>query len=174
MTEVDTMRNLKKSVDRIIEFLTCTLFVVMVAVASWQVLSRFILKSPSTITEELLRYSLIWLAMLAAAYVVGKNQHIAITFLRDRLVENSKITLDILIQSIFLLFAAIIMVYGGGRAVSLTMAQISPALHLPMGFVYLALPLSGVFILFYSTTNIIELMNKKKKITFINEEKKAS
>ncbi|OAS83425.1 MULTISPECIES: TRAP transporter small permease [Metabacillus] len=168
------MRNLKKSVDRIIEFLTCTLFVVMVAVASWQVLSRFILKSPSTFTEELLRYSLIWLAMLAAAYVVGKNQHIAITFLRDRLVENSKITLDILIQSIFLIFAAVIMVYGGGRAVSLTMAQISPALHLPMGFVYLALPLSGVFILFYSTTNIIELMNKKKKISYINEEKKAS
>ncbi|WP_338786529.1 TRAP transporter small permease [Metabacillus sp. FJAT-53654] len=168
------MRNLKKSVDRIIEFLTCTLFVVMVAVASWQVLSRFILKSPSTFTEELLRYSLIWLAMLAAAYVVGKNQHIAITFLRDRLVENSKITLDIVIQSIFLLFAAIIMIYGGGRAVSLTMAQISPALHLPMGFVYLALPLSGVFILFYSTTNIIELMNKKKKISYINEEKKAS
>jgi TRAP-type C4-dicarboxylate transport system permease small subunit len=90
------------------------------------------------------------------------------------LVENSKITLDIVIQSIFLLFAAIIMVYGGGRAVSLTMAQISPALHLPMGLVYLALPISGVFILFYSTTNIIELMNKKKKILFINEEKKAS
>jgi TRAP-type C4-dicarboxylate transport system permease small subunit len=174
MIEVDTMRNLKKSVDRIIEFLTCTLFVVMVAVASWQVLSRFILKSPSTFTEELLRYSLIWLAMLAAAYVVGKNQHIAITFLRDRLVENSKITLDIVIQSIFLLFAAVIMVYGGGRAVSLTMGQISPALHLPMGLVYLALPLSGVFILFYSTTNIIELLNKKKNIPFINEEKKAS
>ncbi|MBO1510250.1 TRAP transporter small permease [Metabacillus bambusae] len=168
------MRNLKKSVDRIIEFLTCTLFVVMVAVASWQVLSRFILKSPSTFTEELLRYSLIWLAMLAAAYVVGKNQHIAITFLRDRLVENSKITLDIIIQSIFLIFAAVIMVYGGGRAVSLTMGQISPALHLPMGLVYLALPLSGVFILFYSTTNIIELMHKKKKIPYINEEKKAS
>ncbi|MFV2047161.1 TRAP transporter small permease [Metabacillus sp. YM-086] len=163
------MRDVKKSVDRVIEFLTCTLFLLMVAVASWQVLSRFILKNPSTFTEELLRYSLIWLAMLAAAYVVGKNEHIAITFLRDRLIEESRIKLDILIQSFFLLFSAIIMVYGGAKAVSLTMAQISPALHLPMGFVYLALPLSGVFILFYSTTNILELLHKKKKVTVIKQ-----
>lgn len=174
MIEVDTMRNLKKSVDRVIEFITCTLFIIMVAVSSWQVLSRFILKSPSTFTEELLRYNLIWLAMLAAAYVVGKNQHIAITFLRDRIIEDSKIKLDIVIQSIFILFSAVIMVYGGGKAVFLTMAQISPALHLPMGFVYLALPLSGLFILFYSTINILELLNKQKKITIINAEKKAS
>ncbi|WP_251398859.1 TRAP transporter small permease [Metabacillus litoralis] len=163
------MRDVKKSVDRVIEFLTCTLFLLMVAVASWQVLSRFIFKNPSTFSEELLRYSLIWLAMLATAYVVGKNEHIAITFLRDRLIEESRIKLDILIQSIFLLFSAIIMVYGGAKAVSLTMAQISPALHVPMGFVYLALPVSGVFILFYSTTNILELLHKKKKVTVIKQ-----
>ena len=163
------MRDVKKSVDRVIEFLTCTLFLLMVAVASWQVLSRFILKNPSTFSEELLRYSLIWLAMLATAYVVGKNEHIAITFLRDRLIEESRIKLDILIQSVFLLFSAIIMVYGGAKAVSLTMAQISPALHVPMGFVYLALPVSGVFILFYSTTNILELLHKKKKVTVIKQ-----
>lgn len=169
MIEVDTMRDVKKSVDRVIEFLTCTLFLLMVAVASWQVLSRFIFKSPSTFSEELLRYSLIWLAMLATAYVVGENEHIAITFLRDRLIEESRIKLDILIQSIFLLFSAIIMVYGGAKAVSLTMAQISPALHVPMGFVYLALPVSGVFILFYSTTNILELLHKKKKVTVIKQ-----
>ncbi|MCM3412789.1 TRAP transporter small permease [Metabacillus litoralis] len=169
MIEVDTMRDVKKSVDRVIEFLTCTLFLLMVAVASWQVLSRFIFKNPSTFSEELLRYSLIWLAMLATAYVVGKNEHIAITFLRDRLIEESRIKLDILIQSIFLLFSAIIMVYGGAKAVSLTMAQISPALHVPMGFVYLALPVSGVFILFYSTTNILELLHKKKKVTVIKQ-----
>ncbi len=172
MIEGDTMRYVKKSVDRVIEFLTCALFLVMIAVASWQVLSRFILKNPSTFTEELLRYSLIWLAMLATAYVVGRSEHIAITYLRDRLDEDSAKKLDIVIQAFFLLFSATVMVYGGAKAVSLTMAQISPALHLPMGYVYLALPLSGVFILFYSVINIQEIKNRKKKVIII-EEKKA-
>ncbi|HZH62034.1 MAG TPA: TRAP transporter small permease [Metabacillus sp.] len=167
------MKHVKKSIDRVIEFLTCTLFLIMIAVASWQVLSRFILKNPSTFTEELLRYSLIWLAMLATAYVVGKSEHIAISFLRDKMDEDSGFKLDIVIQAFFLLFSATIMVYGGVKAVSLTMAQISPALHVPMGFVYLALPLSGVFILVYSTINILELVNKKKKVTII-EERNAS
>lgn len=163
------MKHVKKSIDRVIEFLTCTLFLIMIAVASWQVLSRFILKNPSTFTEELLRYSLIWLAMLATAYVVGKSEHIAISFLRDKMDEDSGFKLDIVIQTFFLLFSATIMVYGGIKAVSITMAQISPALHVPMGFVYLALPLSGVFILVYSTINILEIVNKKKKVTIIKE-----
>lgn len=167
------MKHVKKSIDRVIEFLTCALFLIMIAVASWQVLSRFILKNPSTFTEELLRYSLIWLAMLATAYVVGKSEHIAISFLRDKLDEDSGFKLDIVIQAFFLLFSATIMVYGGAKAVTLTMAQISPALHVPMGFVYLALPLSGVFILVYSSINILEIVNKKKKVTII-EERNAS
>lgn len=174
MIEGDTMRYVKKSVDRVIEFLTCALFLVMIAVASWRVLSRFILKNPSTFTEELLRYSLIWLAMLATAYVVGRSEHIAITYLRDRLDEESANKLDIVIQVFFLLFSATIMVYGGAKAVSLTMAQISPALHLPMGYVYLALPLSGVFILFYSSINILHILNRKKKIETMMEERSVS
>ncbi|MBD1382893.1 TRAP transporter small permease [Bacillus sp. IB182487] len=155
---------MKKYTDKLIEFLTCTLFMIMVAVASWQVLRRYILNNPSTVTEEFLRFSLIWLAMLAAAYIVGKNQHIAITFLRDRMTENSRIKLDIAIQIIFLLFSSFIMVYGGGKAVSITMNQISPALNLPMGLVYLALPVSGIFIIFYSSIHLIQLMNDKKML----------
>ncbi len=174
MIEVDKMIYVKKSVDRVIEFLTCALFLVMIAIASWQVLSRFILKNPSTFTEELLRYSLIWLAMLATAYVVGKSEHIAITYLRDSLDEESRYKLDIVIQAFFLLFSATIMVYGGAKAVSLTMDQISPALHLPMGYVYLALPLSGVFILFYSSVNILQILSRKKLKGPMIEERNAS
>lgn len=157
------MSNAKKYADKLIEFITCTLFLVMIAVACWQVLSRYILETPSSITEEFLRFSLIWLSMLGAAYVVGKNAHLAITFMRDRLAENSRIKLDIVIQSIFLLFAAVIMIFGGGKAVSLTMSQISPSLQIPMGYIYLALPVSGLFILFYSAVNIAQLLEANRK-----------
>ena len=30
-------------------------------------------KNPSTLTEEFVRFALVWLAMLASAYVVGKR-----------------------------------------------------------------------------------------------------
>lgn len=164
------MQNAKKYVDKTLEFITVTLFLVMTAIATWQVLSRYILQSPSTTTEEFIRFSLIWLSMLASAYVVGRKSHIAITLLSDRLKHTKKLVLDIVIQVSFLVFAAVIMVYGGIRAVSLTMPQISPSLSIPMGLVYLVLPVAGILIIFYSCFNIIELLDEKK--TSLTEETK--
>lgn len=157
------MINAKKYVDKVLEFVTCTIFALMVAVTAWQVISRFILNNPSTATEEFVRFGLIWLSMLAAAYVVGRKGHIAITLLSEKLKDGKKLVLGLVIQSGFLLFAAVIMIYGGSRAVSFTMAQISPSLGVPMGLVYLSLPVSGVLILFYSSINILELLRERKE-----------
>jgi TRAP-type C4-dicarboxylate transport system permease small subunit len=156
------MQSMKKIVDKVLKVVTSTLFLIMVAITFWQVISRYVLNNPSTITEEFLRFSLIWLSMLAAAYVVGKKSHIAFTLLSDNLKNSKKIVIDIVIQASFFVFAAVIMVYGGGKAVSLTMAQISPSLNVPMGLVYLSLPVSGILIIFYSFLNLLELLEQRK------------
>lgn len=155
------MESLKRYMDRCLEFITISLFLVMVAVTMWQVIARYILNDPSSLTEEFVRFSLIWLSMLSGAYVVGKKSHIAITLLSDRLNHGKKLVLDIVIQTSFLVFGAMIMVYGGFRAVSISMAQISPSLNIPMGFVYLSLPISGALIILYSTINIITLIKER-------------
>ncbi|WP_396335542.1 TRAP transporter small permease, partial [Enterococcus faecium] len=41
----------------------------MVAVVLWQVFSRTVLGNPNTVTEELVRFGLVWFAMLSSAYV---------------------------------------------------------------------------------------------------------
>lgn len=66
-------------------FITCTIMGFMVIVAIWQVFTRYVLNSPSTISEELLRYSLIWVSMLGAAYAFGNKKHIAIEFIIEKL-----------------------------------------------------------------------------------------
>lgn len=148
--------------DRLLQTITSTLLMVMVLVTSWQVISRYILNNPSSLTGEFLRFGLIWFSLLAGAYVVGKKSHIAITFLSNKIKsENKKQLLDILVQFSFILFA-VIMIWGGANAVSLTMAQISPSLHLPMGYVYLSLPVSGVIILLYCILNLTDTFQLKK------------
>lgn len=159
------MSKVKKYMDLILESVCGLLLVAMLAVVVWQVISRVVLQNPSTITEEFVRFSLVWLTMLASAYVVGKKSHLAVTLLSDTLTGSKKRILEIVIQMLFILFALIIMIYGGARATSLTMSQISPSLGLPMGIVYLSVPVSGVLILLYSILNLIELM--KNKVTVI-------
>ncbi|MGN8648175.1 TRAP transporter small permease [Gracilibacillus sp. HCP3S3_G5_1] len=154
-------KTMRKYLDRTIEIITCTLLIVMVVVTSWQVISRYIFNNPSSLTGEFLRFGLIWFSLLAGAYVVGKKSHIAITFLSNRIKsEQKKRMLDIVVQINFVLFA-VIMVTGGFKAVSLTMTQISPSLGLPMGYVYLSLPVSGFIILLYCFINLMELAVSK-------------
>ncbi|WP_077622405.1 TRAP transporter small permease [Sediminibacillus massiliensis] len=155
------MKSVKKYLDKTLLFVTSSLFLVMVTITTWQVMARYIFQNPSTVTEEFLRFSLIWLSMLTAAYVVGKRTHIKFTLVSDRLKGSKKRGLEIFIQAMFLVFSLGIMVFGGGKAVSLTMAQLSPSLGIPMGFVYLALPVSGVLIAFYSALNLAETLKER-------------
>ncbi|MEI3609013.1 TRAP transporter small permease [Pseudogracilibacillus sp. SO10305] len=163
------MNKIKYYLDKIVEFITVFLFSLMIIITTWQVISRYILKNPSTTSEEFIRFSLIWLSMLAAAYVVGKKSHISITLFSDSLNSQKRKIIDAFIQFSFLIFAIIILIYGGLKAVSLTMGQISPSLNLPMGYVYLALPVSGLLIIIYSIINIINIFQDKRTINSIDE-----
>ncbi|MGC3794963.1 TRAP transporter small permease, partial [Enterococcus faecium] len=55
----------------------------MVAVVFWLVFSRTVLGNPNTVTEELVRFGLVWFAMLSSAYVVGQKAHLAVTVLSE-------------------------------------------------------------------------------------------
>ena len=155
-------KTFRKYLDRTIETITCMLLMIMVVVTSWQVISRYILNNPSSVTGEFLRFRLIWFSLLAGASVVGKKSHIAITFLSNGIKsEQTKRVLEVIVQISFILFA-VMMIMGGTKAVSVTMAQISPSLHLPMGYVYLSLPVSGVTILLYCLINLTDLFSSKQ------------
>jgi TRAP-type C4-dicarboxylate transport system permease small subunit len=153
---------IKKGVDRFIEYLLVFLMAVMVLNVLWQVFSRFILNSPSSFTEELARYLLIWVGLIAAGYVAGRKMHLAIDYLVNKFSEGVKRKIDLVINLVVMLFALFVMVIGGFNLVSLTvyLEQISSALQIQLGYVYLAVPISGLLIIFYSAVNIYELFTK--------------
>ena len=67
------MENLKKYMDKVIMGICVVLFIFMLIMGSYQIISRYILKDPSTISEELVTYSFTWMSMFAGAYVLEKE-----------------------------------------------------------------------------------------------------
>ncbi len=67
------------------------------------------------------------------------------------------------IETIILLFAMTVMVVGGIWLMytRFVLEVKSAALQLPLGYVYIVLPLSGLIISYYSVYHIVELVNKK-------------
>jgi TRAP-type C4-dicarboxylate transport system permease small subunit len=146
------MAAVKKAVDRGLEWLLILLMAANVLNVLWQVFTRFVLKDPSAWTEELARFLLIWVGLLGASYAAGKKMHLAIDVVIARLKSRTRDWAELAIQVFIFLFAGLVMAAGGWHLVdiTLTLNQISAALQIKMGYVYLALPLSGLLIMFYS------------------------
>jgi TRAP-type C4-dicarboxylate transport system permease small subunit len=148
----------KARVDRILAAVLMVLMAANVLNVLWQVFTRFVLKNPSSFTEELARYLLIWVGLLGASYAAGKKMHLAIDVVLQVLSGRPRKWIETFIQVFIFLFSFLVMVLGGIRlvAITLTLNQISAALRIKLGYVYLVLPLSGLLIMFYAAYFIVE------------------
>jgi TRAP-type C4-dicarboxylate transport system permease small subunit len=152
------MQKFRRTIDKVLAWFLIGLMGVAVLNVLWQVLTRWVLQDPSSYTEELARYLLIWIGLLGAAYAAGQKLHLAIDIVPTRLTGRARDGLEIAIEACIFLFALAVMVVGGMRLVLLTLRfdQVSAALGVPLGFVYLVIPLSGVLIMIYAVIEIIE------------------
>ncbi len=149
---------IRQKIDKILANALVLIMTAMVLNVLWQVVSRFLLGSPSSFTDELARYLMIWLGILGAAFVSGKNMHVAIDVLPSRLNANTQKKLKLIVRICIILFCLGAMVIGGFRLVYITyvLDQNSPALQLPLALVYLVIPISGLLIIYYKTTDILK------------------
>ena len=60
-------------------------------------------------------------------------------------------------ELVVMVFSALVLVLGGVQISMLAMGQVSPSLGISMGYIYLALPLSGVITIIYNILNLIDL-----------------
>ena len=62
-----------------------------------------------------------------------------------------------------LIFALVVMVVGGGNLVytTLSLGQTSAAMHIPLGYIYAIVPVSGLLIMFFSVCNIAHYREQK-------------
>jgi TRAP-type C4-dicarboxylate transport system permease small subunit len=157
------MIKFQKKLNRVLEIFLVILVSVLVVDVLWQVFSRYLLSSPSSFTDELAGFLLIWVGVLGAAYVSGKKEHLAIDILLQKSPPVRKKNLQILIHILVFLFALTVMVVGG---IILMYTRFylevkSAALQLPLGYVYVILPISGLIIMFYELYHILDLKKAK-------------
>lgn len=148
---------LRIKIDKILSYFLITIMGVMVINVLWQVFSRYFLGEPSSFTDELARYLMIWVGVLGAAYVSGKNGHVAIDVLPSRLDKAKQKKLKNVVSVLIILFSITALVIGGSRLVYITyvLKQFSPALQMPLSLVYLVIPVSGILIIYYKISDLL-------------------
>lgn len=156
---------LRKTVDKSLEWALVFLMSVLVIDVLWQVTSRYIMNSPSNFTDELAGYLLIWVGLLGAAYVAGKREHLAIDLLIQKSSPKRKFKLEMIISVLIILFVIVVLVIGGSWLVysRFYLSVKSSALGMPLGFVYLVLPLSGILIAYFDMDNMMNMIKENRK-----------
>ena len=124
------------------------------------VLFRYILKDSLSWSEELARYLMIWCACLGAAVAYREGSHFAITLIVDKFHGNlAKIIRKVAEIMVFIFF--VIVAAEGIVLLSGLEGQTTPAMQIPMGVPYLAVPVACLIIVFealimffFSDTNL--------------------
>lgn len=150
------MDRIYHSINRVIEVLLVLIFSLLVVDVLWQVFGRYVLNQSYSFTEEFARFALIWLSILGTAYLNGRRGHLAMDFLLNKLSPAKRRSRMQVIEVLVLLFALVVMVIGGGNLMftTLDLGQTSPAMRLPLGYVYAIVPISGLLIIYFSVYNI--------------------
>ena len=160
---MEAMHKAKAGIMKGLGIVIIALFVFMTLIGSYQIVTRYFFNKPSTVSEELLTYSFTWMALLASAYVFGRRDHMRMRFLADQLTGAPRKYLEIGIDLLSFLLAAVVMVYGGIAITKLTMIQKTASLQVPMAYIYVIVPVTGALIMIFSLMNAIDVAHMEFK-----------
>lgn len=140
------MGTIISKINSLTRFFIIALLAVMIVAVFLQVLFRFFLDQPLAWTEELARYLLIWITFLGSAYAMAIKAHIGTEYIQKHLSPlMNKVVLTV--AALLSIFFFMVMVYQGYLLAARSMTQTSPTLLVPMGYVYMVIPISGVLLI---------------------------
>lgn len=167
---------LKKGMTLLLEFAVITLMILLVGDVLWGVLTRasgtfvawletkdvfagsWLPKGQAKWSEEIATNLLMWVSLLGACVAYNAKAHLGVDYFVAKLHRTSRPLVEIIVNILVGLFTAIVMLVGGYILVSDTLrsGQPSPALQIPQGYYYMAVPISGIFMILYCIENIVE------------------
>lgn len=151
--------HMRNWINKIVAVICMFALSAMTILITYQVIVRYFFNSPSAVSEVLAKYLFVWLVLYAGAYVFGTREHMAIGFIRDKFPRKIRLTLEMFTELSVAVFALLIMGFGGYKLSLRQMMQSDSALHIPMGIIYSAIPISGALIVFYFIINEMSLIH---------------
>lgn len=140
--------------NRVTEVVCCFVLLAMTLVVALQVVCRYLLGASLTWSEEFARYGLVWVTFLGGSIALKKKAHMGLQALVDILAPKGQNLLETLTLMAILVFLSIAALKGLQLAI-FNMGQRSPAMGIPMGFVYFAIPIGSMLMLVHVTEQLI-------------------
>ena len=134
----------------------------MTCLVTYQVFARYVLNSPSAITEALSQYLFVWMIMFGSAYVFGVREHLTIDLIRDKFPPVVEMIVEIASNICLFGFIALVCVWGGWNYTQGQAVQVDPSLLVSKAVLYISQPITGIITIYYCIYNIVLAVAKFK------------
>jgi TRAP-type C4-dicarboxylate transport system permease small subunit len=142
---------------------TCGILIfAMMVVTFSQVLARYAFQHSLSWSEEVGRFIFVWISFLGMAACFKSGAHVALDLLVKYLTGFSRKTLEIVNGILTVLLSSAIFV-SGISLFQLGTRQQSPALNIPMQWIYIVVPVSGLLLLYFSIRILCGYFTQQKK-----------
>lgn len=171
------MRNVKTILDNALEYVAGAILAAVVFAVTWQVLARYIFGIGTPWTEELAMFLMIWLSLLGAAVAYRRKEHLGIDAFVLLLPYRHQQFICAIVDILVTIFSVSVMLTGGFLLVrnAFLTHQTSAAMGIRMGYVYLAVPVSGFFLTIngidFIRSSITNLGSTNKNLSALDEKK---
>ena len=141
--------------EKVTLWVIIAILLVMIVIAWAHVFSRYFFNHALSWSEEVLRFMLVWFALLSASIIFKRKAHIGIVIFVQKLSEEMQKKVEELIYFLFL-FCCIITTYQGFDLAIRVGGQLSPATRISMTIPYLSIPISFLLMAIYDFIHIIQ------------------
>ena len=133
----------------------------MLIIIFLQVISRYFFGYTASYSEELSRYLFVWVVFLSLPVVSRQGGHMAVGLLTEKF-TGKKLRLVQIIAGVCSIAFLAIMCYQGVRMYFLASWQTSPAMEIPMSYVYISIPLGCGAMLLVALDELVDVLRRRE------------
>ena len=154
--------------NNIIEYIIGILFFALVFVTTLGVFFRYVMNDALSWTMELARYLMVWITLFGASAGAKRNLHLKLAVNLFSLFSAKKVFLVKIFLNLCTISFLVVMAYKGIQYCLITNMYISPALKVPMGYIWGVVPLNAILMSFFiirsTVTELISLLRRNENL----------
>lgn len=156
------MRKLFRAIAYVPELIAGVTMLAITGVLFAGVLWRYVFGDPLGWSDEVARVLFVWLAFIGAAIGVKRRLHASVSVLSSRMPARWRFATSIFAMVLMAVMAVLFIYTGAIEAVTAFGQQSMPVTGLPTGWLYLAVPVSGVLMMVYLLPQLRSLILHRK------------
>lgn len=148
--------------SRTFELIAETALVVLLLLVAHEVFLRYVLNAPTQYSVELSEYLLVLLSFFSIAYVLQRDRHVRVTFVRELLPPRGRAAADLVAYTLLVGYGAVLIYYGG--EMSLTALQggdrSSSLVSFPLFIPYALIPLGALALALQAAVQVADAVRR--------------